>query len=383
MNKNFLIIGGVVTFLCAVAFGTGSDYTGPIKGFRADECFDELSLTDMQAGYEGARAAQAIQSNLSMLDIRLHNSPEDLRAEIKQMPELAGYHYLNLREVLANDALVRDKIMPILQGIMQMSFAELFLPESNVREKVRDIIFIWYGVDKIDPASRGPFIDARELYALEATMGQPFLQLGAYPNPAPYASNSLKEAFDMLLNHYYSVLLMQVAAVDLLQSRFLDFRRMEIASGAIRSDALLGDVDALMTQRFDRMFTLYPQGVQRLIQVAAQLPDTITRKKFWQNVVYMTGMLNKDYVRSSIYRGLLNDAIQQTDESLTLKKIEKANVRVRKLPSGEEIPQDRTGHVVSSLGVYNYSKGWRKTCYKTMAPDDPYLSEAISSALRE
>jgi hypothetical protein len=109
----------------------------------------------------------------------------------------------------------QDDLFDTLQHLSQRRFNELFRADDSVRREVREILFTWAGVENMDPNSRGPFIDARELAFLERSRDDPFLQDGRYPNPAPIDAGRMRDAFDAALNVAYARLVAQAAEKDL------------------------------------------------------------------------------------------------------------------------------------------------------------------------
>ncbi|MEZ0223179.1 MAG: hypothetical protein ACAH83_01385, partial [Alphaproteobacteria bacterium] len=89
----------------------------------------------------------------------------------------------------------QDDLYDTLQHFSQRRFNDLFRADDAVRKEVRDILFIWAGVDNADANGRGPFIDARELAFVEKSRDEAFLQDGRYPNPAPIDAGNMREAF--------------------------------------------------------------------------------------------------------------------------------------------------------------------------------------------
>jgi Ca2+-binding RTX toxin-like protein len=76
---------------------------------------------------------------------------------------------------------------------------------TNILEQ---ILFRWTGSMGLDPASRGPVMDARRLAVLEAFSGEPFVG-GWGPNPAEVARPLLLEAYNELSEMVYTELMIQ------------------------------------------------------------------------------------------------------------------------------------------------------------------------------
>lgn len=95
----------------------------------------------------------------------------------------------------------------VMKELHTLPIEYLFYDETL--HNVKNLMFYAVGADKIDPASRGHFVNAKELHYLEYLSQSPFMQLKAFPNPAPYASTDLKKAFDMALNGHYSLFILK------------------------------------------------------------------------------------------------------------------------------------------------------------------------------
>lgn len=73
---------------------------------------------------------------------------------------------------------------------------------------LEQILFEWTGSAALDPASRGPVMDARQLAVLEAFSGEPFVG-GWGPNPAEPARPLLLEAYNEVREMVYAELMVQ------------------------------------------------------------------------------------------------------------------------------------------------------------------------------
>ena len=143
-------------------------------------------------------------------------------ADIEKLPELLGFgNVRSLHQAMARDPSGR------LQGLVQS-----FVQESDVtarRQIMTELIYVWTGVENIDPASRAATLiygnvigDARKLAAMEAFLGEGFLGTWCWgerdPNPNGLAAPILLKAFDNLVDFYGSRLLDQTQFVCLYES---------------------------------------------------------------------------------------------------------------------------------------------------------------------
>lgn len=117
------------------------------------------------------------------------------------LPEAVGYGTVrDLSQAMALDQTGR------LEGLVRN-----FVAQSDPAQRsstLEQILFQWTGSAQIDPASRGPIIDARRLAVLEAFSGEPFVG-GWGANPTDPAQPMLLEAYSELREMVYAELVMQ------------------------------------------------------------------------------------------------------------------------------------------------------------------------------
>jgi hypothetical protein len=132
----------------------------------------------------------------------------DVPTDIAALPDLQGYG--NVYDL--QQAMVRDT-----SGELK-SLVEQFIAESDpeVRNSLMDqILFKWTGSDGIDPASRGPYFDARKLSVLEKFFGEDFVGLYG-PDPVPNAAVPLlNQSYQGVFEMFYSGLMAQTHLKDL------------------------------------------------------------------------------------------------------------------------------------------------------------------------
>ncbi|WP_411885503.1 calcium-binding protein [Polaromonas sp. YR568] len=124
-----------------------------------------------------------------------------VNSTISALPDLAGFGNVHsLRQAMARDASGK------LQGLVQ-SF--LKSTDGAVRHDLFDqVLWAWAGSDRQAFDSRGPYIDARKLCAIEAFLGQPFGQSWAHvPDPGPHAAEVLNNAYAELSRTLYEQLM--------------------------------------------------------------------------------------------------------------------------------------------------------------------------------
>ena len=87
--------------------------------------------------------------------------------------------------------------------------------EGERRTLVNDIIYQWTGAGQIAPQSRGSYVDARQLVALEHLLGESFHQTNWGINPGDTAGKKISAAFVQLSNSLFAQLEAQTQFADL------------------------------------------------------------------------------------------------------------------------------------------------------------------------
>ncbi len=141
-----------------------------------------------------------------------YTHPVVLDPLVYKLPTLRGYGYIPyLHIAMSLDSNLLEKV----QTLSKCNVLNIFSHQGETDAMMRDILFQWAGVDGIDPSSRGPFIDARELAFLEKFMARDFYQLQKWSNPRPYAAKDLKKAWQLVLAHESALLIFQTCGKSL------------------------------------------------------------------------------------------------------------------------------------------------------------------------
>jgi Ca2+-binding RTX toxin-like protein len=146
---------------------------------------------------------------------------------IGELPDVTGFGTVHdLHQAMARDA--------TLTSLVQ-SFAEE--PSRVIRDQLLDqIILRWTGVDGVSPTSRGAFLDARQLEALEAFMGRDYSGSSG-PNPHWQAAPSLVSAYRMLAE--------SISAQLMAQTHLVAFFDVITYAWSSTEQALRGDLSAV------------------------------------------------------------------------------------------------------------------------------------------
>jgi hypothetical protein len=278
-KTDVLLISGVaVVYLTGYVFYTrDADYSLPAY----EACITETP------------SVSPISTKFSELDA-VHQASDALLATIAALPNLDASGGLpDLHTTLRHyKEAGLDDLFDTIQHLSQRRFADLFRADDAVRNEVRDLLFLWAGVENADPASRGPFIDARELEYMEKAKDEPFLQDGRYPNPAPLDAGKMREEFNIAWNRAYARLLTQIAAKDLFD-----------APPPANSDAALS-----------------ASGLEKLARHAADFPTAEQKVAYWTNVVRVLQPPGASFARSA--NGVAIDkAIRASIPALSLQSV--------------------------------------------------------------
>ena len=119
-------------------------------------------------------------------------SPEAVR-----LPQLSGYGAVaDLRYAMSVDGDLRDQVSALIAGVNDMTGGDL-------RAAFEAILLDWTGASQIDPNSRGDFIDARHLVAIEQLFATDFIQQqgtnAGTDAPGPNAASVIEQAYQDML----------------------------------------------------------------------------------------------------------------------------------------------------------------------------------------
>lgn len=255
------------------------------------------------------------------------------------LPNQRGYGNLASLHIAIsndNDTSDPDSLISLMNDFAQLDLSDLLSDDRSTVNLVRDILFRWAGVDDVDPASRGVWLnDARELEFLEELLGQEYTQ-GLEPNPFDLAARALDRTFEIALYPIVGTLIAQAAG-------------QELFNDGVYYDPL--------TDSFEG-FTGFNQDTLDVLLAQAQNGHEVTDKTmFWINVVNVIDATIGIDNLSTDDLNALNATLSASDPSLN------ANDLVARLqqnhddlnytlPVGETVHADHTG--VSFGGAIGY-----------------------------
>ncbi|MDF3024400.1 MAG: Alkaline phosphatase [Alphaproteobacteria bacterium] len=181
-------------------------------------------------GADGKPATRSLASvflefdDLNTFDMRSRRI--DPRAML--MPQLRGYGVLgDLHTAMSRDR----ELMAQVRDLSLVPLGSLVADPASFAKKVDAILFGWAGASKLDPASRGPNIDARRLKFTEKMSGEKFAQIGAggLDNPLFFAANELNKFYTALFNNFYGSLAAQIYGTQIFSGKiYFDTERGEL-----------------------------------------------------------------------------------------------------------------------------------------------------------
>ncbi|MDP1615401.1 MAG: hypothetical protein Q8L68_06355, partial [Methylococcales bacterium] len=128
--------------------------------------------------------------------------------EIAGLPNLTGYGVVrDLQQALALDN--GGSLNTLI-----LNYKNEF-DEGQRHSLVNSIIYDWTDADSISPQSRGSYVDARQLVALEKLLGEDFYQTGWGANPGDTAGKKIAAAYTELSNSMFAQLEAQTQFADL------------------------------------------------------------------------------------------------------------------------------------------------------------------------
>lgn len=194
--------------------------TGGVQSFNL--AYQSQTLTDAQGNQhlqvgsylrtDGSSAAMDDVWFAADTALTIDQNIIDIDEEIAALPDLQGFGNVHsLHQAMARDQ--SGKLKELVQA---------FSSENGVegrRALLQDILFEWTGSSGYAVNSRGGYIgDARKLYALEAFLGEHFIQEFRTNDPEPNASETLMTGFENLSQMLYGQLMLQMQYKNLCES---------------------------------------------------------------------------------------------------------------------------------------------------------------------
>lgn len=138
---------------------------------------------------------------------------EDYQIDIQALflPSLRGFGNLpDLHIAMSQDATLLSMVKEVATADVETMLSSAF----DIKGKVEDILFRWAGVDGVDPASRGGYIDARKMEFIEEILGREWVA-GGQTNPQAGQADDLDAAFSAAFTHVFGHILAQTSAATL------------------------------------------------------------------------------------------------------------------------------------------------------------------------
>jgi hypothetical protein len=136
---------------------------------------------------------------------------------VAPLPTLRGYGDLKDLYIAAsidNGATAETTMEQLIALNSSTTFSGAFADWSVFESSVSDLMLRWAGVDGIDPASRGSFVDARHLAFNEAFRGESFEQYGQ-PNPLREAGEYSEAVYEYLVTFHAVQFVTQIVGSEI------------------------------------------------------------------------------------------------------------------------------------------------------------------------
>lgn len=159
----------------------------------------------------------------------------DLDPRAMLMPDLRGFGQLkDLRIAVSLDNEGPNSLMTKLLAIQSTiadGVAGVFENWQSLQDDVEEMMLQWAGVDGVDPASRGQWVNAQHAAFYEKITGVPLLQHGV-PELRPQKGHLVDDMFDYIKVFFTAQIVAQVLGGDLFQGG----AAYDLATGKITGD---------------------------------------------------------------------------------------------------------------------------------------------------
>jgi uncharacterized protein YdgA (DUF945 family) len=146
------------------------------------------------------QVAEAYFAN-TQLDSRFTGTYQ-LNPETLYLPNLRGYGTVP-------DLFIAESLDPTLLQLVRNFARDSLADAASFAAQVTAILYRWAGADGVDPASRGPLVNAQQLAVLEKFVGESFVNYQGGPNPVGHEGPQLTSAYDTLFAEVQARLLVQ------------------------------------------------------------------------------------------------------------------------------------------------------------------------------
>ena len=174
-------------------------------------------------------------------DVQLTQNVQDYDFDIRTafLPTLKGFgdlKDLHITTSADNDETDTSSLMAQLIALAGQDLTTVLGDWDAYKASVEALLLRWAGVEGVDPASRGEFVDARRLAFNEAFYGEPFSQYGQ-PIPLPEAGEYAEAVFAYHVDFHAAQILAQTLGSEIFAA----------ASYDLYTGTTLGDLTLLQT----------------------------------------------------------------------------------------------------------------------------------------
>lgn len=156
---------------------------------------------------------------------------EDYTLDIRTLflPTLRGFGDVkDLHIAMSQD----ETLLNMVQDVALADAATILDPAYDLTGKIEDILYRWAGVDGVDPASRGPYIDGRVIEFLEHYHGLPYIAYG-HTSPTEIVTSGAAPAIVGVFNDVVEILTSHLLVQGAMSSHFPDGASYSLYDGEI------------------------------------------------------------------------------------------------------------------------------------------------------
>jgi hypothetical protein len=170
----------------------------------------------------------------------------DLNPLVVLLPNLRGYGTVP-------DLYIGMSMDSTLMGMVQDLASTSLDDAGTLSSQIKDILYRWAGVDSVDPISRGQYVNAKDLTALETFVGEAFVSDGGSSNPqSVHQGQNLESAWHNLVTEMTSRLLVQGPLASLFPGIGYDFDSDSFTGTSLTASAT-AIVSGLPTDAIDKL----------------------------------------------------------------------------------------------------------------------------------
>lgn len=267
------------------------------------------------------------------------------------LPEQRGYGSVpNLSLAMS----AKPELLKSVQELSSIPIEKAFLDFNKYLAQFDQILYLWAGVEKIDPQSRGPWVDARQLALMETITGKKFNHMSGTSNPPRMAGAGIGKAYDHMRASCLARFLTQSGGSSLFQGGITYDRLSDdlFFSGS-------GDVPALSLPVIERL--------------KAESENTKDKLSYWTSALFYIHQVRGSLDNIDLpVANALDSAIKNISPQLTFNELAKKYISV--LPCAPCFEHQKVGDSVAKK-----TKIAERAVYREVRPAEEPVNPAIAA----